>query len=174
MAYSDSDKRDSEIDQSQSVEMSSGLTPSQDDAPQKPPFVAYEETYFGPIPDPKTLEQYNTILPDAAERILAMAERQAAHRQSLEAASEAAVRTEMDDASRRANLDLWLGAIVALFLIACGTFLIYNGHDWAGTTMIIATIVSIVGIFVLGSRIGRDERLDAIQLLESPSDNGDS
>ena len=173
MAYSDNDTQENEIDQIQSVDVSSDITPSQEGVAQRPPYVSYEETYFGPIPDPKTLEQYDAVLPGAADRILSMAERQATHRQSLETATEAGVRTEMEDESKRANLGLWLGVIACVFLIACGTFLVYNGHDWAGTTMIVATIVGIVGTFVWGSRTGKNERLEVIQLLGSPSEHSD-
>lgn len=41
--------------------------------------------YFsGPIPPPDTLARYNDIIPNGAERILAMAENQSAHREKLE------------------------------------------------------------------------------------------
>ena len=36
--------------------------------------------FAGPLPPPEILEQYNRLVPDAAERILTMAETQAAHR----------------------------------------------------------------------------------------------
>lgn len=39
----------------------------------------------GPLPPPAILADYNAIVPDAAERILAMAERQNEHRISMEA-----------------------------------------------------------------------------------------
>ncbi len=38
----------------------------------------------GPIPAPQILQQYNTILPGAAERIIRMAEKQSDHRMDLE------------------------------------------------------------------------------------------
>ena len=44
-----------------------------------------EATYTGPLPLPEHLEKYESINPGTAERIIAMAERQAAHRQELEA-----------------------------------------------------------------------------------------
>ncbi|ELR72618.1 hypothetical protein C900_00997 [Fulvivirga imtechensis AK7] len=35
-----------------------------------------EKTHSGPIPDPETLSHYNKIIPNGAERIMAMAENQ--------------------------------------------------------------------------------------------------
>jgi len=42
------------------------------------------ETFSGPLPHPQILEKYNEVVPDAAERIIAMAENQSKHRQELE------------------------------------------------------------------------------------------
>lgn len=38
----------------------------------------------GPLPSPEVLEQYKAVQADLPERILAMAERQSAHRQEME------------------------------------------------------------------------------------------
>ena len=38
----------------------------------------------GPIPSPQILQQYNNIVPGAAERIIRMAEKQSDHRMALE------------------------------------------------------------------------------------------
>lgn len=46
--------------------------------------IEYRETHFGPIPHPRTLAQYQEIIPDAANRIIKMAERQQNHRMSIE------------------------------------------------------------------------------------------
>src|SRR5262245_30403851 len=47
--------------------------------------VRHSQTiHQGPLPTPEAFERYNRVLPGAADRILRMAERQAAHRQDLE------------------------------------------------------------------------------------------
>jgi uncharacterized membrane protein len=43
-----------------------------------------QQTFSGPIPPPTLLAEYNKVVPNAAERILAMAEKQSEHRQFLE------------------------------------------------------------------------------------------
>ncbi|MFH1564357.1 MAG: DUF2335 domain-containing protein [bacterium] len=40
--------------------------------------------FSGPLPPPSILEKYNQIIPNAAERILVMAEKQSQHRRELE------------------------------------------------------------------------------------------
>jgi uncharacterized membrane protein len=53
--------------------------------PEKQPSVVLEKKEFkGILPPPEYLEYYDRILPGAAERIIAMAEKQAEHRQFLE------------------------------------------------------------------------------------------
>ena len=42
------------------------------------------QSFSGPLPHPDLLIEYNNAVPDAAERILRMAETQAAHRQDIE------------------------------------------------------------------------------------------
>ena len=42
------------------------------------------EITTGPIPPPQILQQYNAVVPDAAERIIKMAEKQSDHRIFLE------------------------------------------------------------------------------------------
>ena len=44
----------------------------------------HSEAFSGPIPPPDLLEKYNNIIPNGADRILAMAEQQQAHRQFME------------------------------------------------------------------------------------------
>jgi uncharacterized membrane protein len=41
--------------------------------------------FSGPLPHPQLLSQYNELIPNGAERIVALTEREARHRQSLEA-----------------------------------------------------------------------------------------
>lgn len=50
-----------------------------------PVSVAHQQSFEGPIPPPALLEHYDKIVPGAAERILAMAESETAHRHRQEA-----------------------------------------------------------------------------------------
>ena len=59
--------------------------PSARNNPNIPParVTTYTEV-SGPIPSPQILQQYNNIVPSAAERIIRMAEKQSDHRMALE------------------------------------------------------------------------------------------
>jgi uncharacterized membrane protein len=104
-----------------------------------------------PLPHPSELEEYDRILPGAAERILAMAESQSTHRQGME---KKALFTE--------SINSRLGIISALVIGVAGLsiagFCIYTGHDTAGATLGGTTLGSLVWTFVYGTRQRRIER----------------
>ncbi len=65
--------------------------------------------------------------------------------------------------SNRAYMGLVGGIIVAIVLILCGTFLVYNGHDWAGTTLVVATIVGLVSVLVYSTQTRTVERREVLR-----------
>ncbi len=46
--------------------------------------VSLQRTHSGPLPDSHTLEEYNRIIPNGAERIMIVFEKQSDHRMELE------------------------------------------------------------------------------------------
>lgn len=87
--------------------------------------VVTREFFEGPIPHPSTLSQYERVFPGAAERILAMAEKQSQHRQHLE--SEV---VSSDIANEKRGMHYSLAITFALIII--GALLIAIGKDTAG------------------------------------------
>lgn len=83
------------------------------------------EFFEGPIPHPIILRQYEQISPGAADRILAMAERQSQHRQELE---REVVRSDITNEKRGMNYSL----IITLGLMLIGAILLYLNRDTAG------------------------------------------
>ncbi len=118
-------------------------------------------TFSGPLPPPSVLQGYNQVLPGAADRILSMAERQMQHRQSLE------LKVIGSDVWR-AWAGLLVGGLLALVLTLSGAFVIYHGHDWAGTTAITSTLVALAGVFVYGSVTRRNEREQKAAVVRKP------
>lgn len=46
--------------------------------------ITHVEQWSGPLPSPDSLARYNNVLPDAAERIMSMAEKEMEHRHKKE------------------------------------------------------------------------------------------
>ena len=105
--------------------------------------------HSGPLPDPVTLKSYNEIIPNGAERIMNMAEKQQSHSMDME-------RTAM----RRASFQHLLGQIFAFILagsaIWFGYELTYRGFEKAGITIFATTIGIILYSFVLGKRLKKE------------------
>ncbi len=106
--------------------------------------VTHKISYSGPLPPAEQMSVYEKILPGSAERILAMAEKQSEHRQSLEYNL---VKSSIFDA----KLGLTFGFIIVLISILSSSFLIYFGKSsgvWLGSL----SLVSLLSIFVYGTR----------------------
>lgn len=109
-----------------------------------------ERSFSGPLPPPETLSKYNEILPGAAERIVAMAEKQQMHRQNLEK------KVVFGNAASQTRGN-YLGFFVAMTAILGGLWLIYLGKEVTGLVAIITPIIGLVGVFVYGKHLQREE-----------------
>jgi uncharacterized membrane protein len=94
-------------------------------------------TFNGPLPPPEVLAGYNDALPNGADRIVKLAEEQAAHRRRLES---------------RGQLLLFAFAVVAL---VGGIVLIALGESAGGLVPIIGAIGGLGGLFVYREYITR-------------------
>jgi len=122
--------------------------------------VEAHSSFRGPLPPPEDLAKYEHTLPGAAERIFGMAESQASHRQSLE-------KSVVEEGQSRSNKGLWLGFIISLVVLAIGATFVLTGHDWAGVSLLSATLVRLAAVFVIGQRGQSRERVRKEQAIQS-------
>lgn len=100
------------------------------------------EEYHGPIPPPALLKQYNEIIPNAAERILKMAEGEQSHRHK-------SVEWMVKSSVIRRIMGLFFGvAIVSAILYESYVLAIAN-HDTLAGALVTVTIIGLAVIFVL-------------------------
>ena len=110
-----------------------------------------EQTFSGPIPHPAILADYNEVVPNAAERIIAMAEKQSKHRIEIE-------KQVIKNDIRSSHLGKILGFLLALTSIVGSIFLLYLGKNLTGFFLWFGTLGSLVGVFVYGTDSRRKER----------------
>lgn len=108
------------------------------------------------------LRGFEELLPGAADRIFGMAERQEAHRHSLESAN------------LRGNLRSQLiGQVFSLLIglagMGCGTFLLYSGKSIAGFSAMFAPLTGLAGIFIYGRRKQEQERREKLSQIDRPN-----
>lgn len=89
------------------------------------------------------LIKYNEAFPGCAERIVAMAERQATHRQDIE-------KRAVTSNHLREIVGQVFGLIVSLTAICGGVYLVLQDKSTAGLTSIISTVCVLAGVFVYG------------------------
>lgn len=119
--------------------------------------AVHEERHSGPLPAPKTLAQYDHVVPGAAERIIQMAEREQAHRHQHDrdvlGLRKAAVEHVKERETRGQRLAGWLSLAVLLV----GTYLIWLGQYHVGAGLIASTMVAIAAVFVVRQYKQRSE-----------------
>ncbi|MDT8448159.1 MAG: DUF2335 domain-containing protein [bacterium] len=108
----------------------------------------------GPLPRPEVMGGYEKILPGAAERIMAMAERQAAHRQELEREQVVnqvkLLSTREEKLWGNARLGIWLAFIICLVVVSVGAWLVASGNVIGGGVAL--GLSSLAAAFIYGSQ----------------------
>ncbi len=105
--------------------------------------VSTTKIVSGPLPSPEVLIQYNQAVSGAAERIIAMAEHDSAHLQTMEKMSMAAYYNER-------RLGQILGFSIGVLSITASVFLAMYGHEITASVIGGGTVVGLVSIFALG------------------------
>ena len=113
--------------------------------------IAVNQEFSGPIPPPHLLSQYDQVVPGAAERILAMAERQSAHRLDLE-------RRVIVSDIKKSEKGQWFALFAASLALVFAFTLGMTDHQIAAGIIGGLDIVSLATVFVFGRKQKRDER----------------
>jgi uncharacterized membrane protein len=108
-------------------------------------FVTSIAYHSGPLPSPDTLRHYEMAVPGAAERIIAMAELEQAHRHRMQ---ETSLKNTVD-LTRRGQL---FGLIAAIGFMALAGATAIAGYEWAAAIIGSVDLVAVVTVFVLGRR----------------------
>jgi uncharacterized membrane protein len=104
------------------------------------------------------LVKYNDAFPGAAERIVAMAERQSTHREEIETVVVTA-------AARSQTRGSWFAFIISMTAILGGVYLIKLGKSGEGLTAIITSLAALAAVFIYGKKKEKkelDEKADAL------------
>jgi uncharacterized membrane protein len=114
--------------------------------------VIHQQTFqhSGPLPDPSSLDRYNQIVPNAAERIIKMAELNADHLRNIEVL---ALTAQVDEAKRRhsevrTGQIFGLVSVISAFLVAA--YALHLNHTGVAGTICGVTVVGLVTVFITG------------------------
>ncbi|MEO7142948.1 MAG: DUF2335 domain-containing protein [Bryobacteraceae bacterium] len=107
-------------------------------------------SFAGPLPPPSILASYDAVCPGSAERILAMAERQSAHRQELERIYTNANVEEMHLGFREAQRGQVFAFLISVAFLAVGAYVSVHGQPWIGVVLGGMGLTSIAASFIEG------------------------
>ena len=101
--------------------------------------------WTGPYPPPGAMREYNEILPGAAERMLAMAERDLAARHEREADAQRAY-------TDTAKTGQAIAALLAFICVTASILFFAFGNRWAGTAFLGLPSVLLIRSFLFRDR----------------------
>jgi uncharacterized membrane protein len=101
---------------------------------------------------PEFIEQYNQLPPEAADRILKMAEEEQVHRHNMEKKLIDAQISDQKQERRERRLGQWFGLIIGLTSVVAGSTTAILGSPISGGFIGSAGVVGLVSAFVAGRR----------------------
>ena len=107
----------------------------------------------GPLPPPETLAKYNDIHPGLADRIVTLAESEAAHRRSKELDILAAQIGDAQASRRERGRGQAFAFLIAVIFALAGTYVSTHGAPWPGA-LVGGTGVTAIVLAFLGQRRG--------------------
>lgn len=114
--------------------------------------IGYKEvhrSYNGPLPAPEDFQQYENVLPGAADRIITMAEKQLTHRTGIE-------KEIVDKNFKQSATGQIIGGFLAFTCIVLSFILGMYGHDWLAGLLATTTVIGVITVFVLNRKPGQE------------------
>lgn len=146
---------DSEVNENQPVQPPADSLASQSR-------IHIETEWQGPLPPPHSLALYDQIVPNGAERLMAMAERghqhqidQEATQMELEKEALQSVNMAIANDAVLSKLGLIFGFSIALAGMVIGTWLMSTGHGVVGLTSFFGPLVGLATAFVYTTKARR-------------------
>ena len=115
-------------------------------------------SYNSPLAPPEIIAGYARILPDAPERILAMVERQEAHRQLLE-------KTVVEAGVNNASKAITVTAYISTLFVAASVYMVHEHYVVYGIVTLGSTLATLAGVNFYGKAAQKNERAEKAKRL---------
>ncbi|HBL8964127.1 DUF2335 domain-containing protein [Enterobacter hormaechei] len=112
---------------------------------ERPQFKAIiSQSFFrGPLPPPTMLREYNDIVANGAERIMARSEKEQAHRHQMQDKTV----TGTINKDRRGQ---WMAYSITLFILLIATVFAWRGNTVFAGTLITVDLIGLASVFIMG------------------------
>ncbi|EMM0378875.1 DUF2335 domain-containing protein [Pluralibacter gergoviae] len=113
--------------------------------------AARHTMHSGPLPSPKTLEEYDSVLPGGAERIFAMAEKE---QQARHKYNDDALNGEIS-LDRRGQ---WMGFSISIIILVMAAVFAWLGNTAFAGTLVAIDLIALASVFVIGRRSDKSDK----------------
>ena len=117
--------------------------------------VEHESFFMGPLPPPEVLEGYNKVVPDGAQTMFAMFEKEQQARLVNETKYTNMDEKELSGELTYKNRGQVFGFVLAMVCIGASLTLAILGHDTVAGVFGTTTIGALVTVFVIGRKPGK-------------------
>ena len=107
--------------------------------------IVTQQQWSGPLPPPAALAQFNNIIPNGAERIVVMVEREQQSRQDLD---KQAIFAQIQDTQR----GHYIGAFIAALAIGASVYTAYIGAHWSVSVALVSLPIAAIINSIRGKR----------------------
>ncbi|MGX9311971.1 DUF2335 domain-containing protein [Pantoea ananatis] len=105
--------------------------------------IISQQSFRGPLPPPAMLREYNEIVENGAERIMAKGEKEQAHRH--------AVKDKIVDGTlARDTRGQWMAFTITVFVLAIAAIFAWKGNTVFAGTLITIDLIGLASVFLLG------------------------
>lgn len=104
-------------------------------------YIRAESSFTGPLPSPKTLEEYKKVSPEILELIITNYKNEGDHRREIE-------KKLANNGIIMSKLGLVSAFVISMTFASLGFYAILQGHDLAGASLCGGGLVSIVIAFL--------------------------
>lgn len=115
-------------------------------------------SYTSPLPPPEILAGYGRTQADAPERILAMVERQEAHRQQME-------KTVVEAGAASASKAINVTAYIATLFVGASVYMVHEHYAVYGIVTLGSTLAALAGANLYGKAAQKKERTEKERIL---------
>ncbi len=131
------------------------------------------EMHSGPFPSPKTLAEYDKVVPHLAENVVLWVENEQKHRHLMEHEFLEIEKAQSRASIRDGRVGLVFGFILTLAGFATAAWFAVLGHPWAGAAVFGGTLLGIVWCFIFGSKVRAQDSLQQMQqVMATAGENG--
>lgn len=121
-----------------------------DDKDSKPASItaSFTEISSGPLPNPAYLERYDRIIPNGAERIMRMAEKEQENRHDSQREARQLEKDKINKQLKYMSRGQSMAFVLSIVILGLATLFVFTGHESMAYVLFAVSLISLAGLFL--------------------------